>query len=365
GLLPAAPGRTGGQRSRDHPVRRLEHRAHGAGPEELAQQPEELGLPAQRACVAHEGLRRGRLGRRLPPAAPGRHRRELHVVEQPRPGMGEERRLAARLPDRDAGDRGEGEAFGDLHRAALLRSCAAHHRLRGARVKILVTGAAGFIGTALVRALAARHRQARVVAFDLVPPDVPEGAVPIVGDIGGPGVAASLVDRDTAQIFHLASLVSGGAEADFERGMRVNLDATRELLEAARRHGRAPTFVFASSIAVYGGDLPPVIGDDTPALPQLSYGAHKLACEILINDYSRRGFVDGRSLRLPTVMVRPGAANTAVSGWASAIVRESLAGRDCDCPVGPGTSMACVSLARTVEAFLHVADLPAAELGAQ
>ena len=232
-------------------------------------------------------------------------------------------------------------------------------------MKILVTGAAGFIGSALVRALATRRPGAPVVAFDLVPPEVPDGVVPLVGDIGEPGVAASLVDGDTAQVFHLASLVSGGAEADFERGMRVNLDATRELLEAARRHGKAPTFVFASSIAVYGGELPEVIGDDTPAAPQLSYGAQKLACEILIDDYSRRGFVDGRSLRLPTVMVRPGAANSAVSGWASAIVREPLAGLDCDCPVGPETSMACVSLARTVEAFLHVADLPAAALGAQ
>lgn len=231
-------------------------------------------------------------------------------------------------------------------------------------MKALVTGAAGFIGAALVRALRARHPQASVLAFDLVPPDGAQATATRVGDIGEPGVAAGLVDPDTTHVFHLASLVSGGAEADFERGMRVNLDATRELLEAARRAGGAPTFVFASSIAVYGGDLPDVIDDATPPSPRLSYGAHKLACEILINDYSRRGFIDGRSLRLPTVMVRPGAANTAVSGWASAIVREPLAGRDYDSPVGPGTSMACLSLARTVDAFLHAAALPGDALGA-
>ncbi|RPH66845.1 MAG: NAD-dependent epimerase/dehydratase family protein, partial [Burkholderiales bacterium] len=153
-------------------------------------------------------------------------------------------------------------------------------------------------------------------------------------------------------------------EADFERGMRINLDATRALLDAARRSGAAPRFVFASSIAVYGGALPEVVTDGTPPLPQLSYGAQKLVCEVMINDYSRRGFVDGRSLRLPTVMVRPGAANTAVSGWASAIVREPLAGRDYTCPVGPRTSMACMSLGRAVDAFIHAAELPADALGA-
>jgi len=228
-------------------------------------------------------------------------------------------------------------------------------------VKILVTGAAGFIGRALVHALSARHPQACVVAFDIVPPDATPHVM--VGDIADAQVAASLIDGDTTHVFHLASLVSGGAEADFERGTRINLDATRVLLEAARRLGRAPTFVFASSIAVYGGELPEIITDDTPPLPRLSYGAQKLVCEVLINDYTRRGFVDGRSLRLPTIMVRPGAANTAVSGWASAIIRETLAGRDYACPVGPQTRMACLSLKRTVEAFMHAAALPTDALG--
>ncbi len=227
-------------------------------------------------------------------------------------------------------------------------------------MKILVTGAAGFIGGVLVRTLSARDPQDRIVAFDIVPPDAPNA---IVGDIADPLVTANLIDASTTHVFHLASLVSGGAEADFERGTRINLDATRALLEAARHTGRAPIFVFASSIAVYGGELPEIITDDTPALPRLSYGAQKLVCEVLINDYTRRGYVDGRSLRLPTIMVRPGAANTAVSGWASAIIREPLAGRDYACPVGPHTRMACLSLKRTIEAFTHAAALPTDALG--
>ena len=141
------------------------------------------------------------------------------------------------------------------------------------------------------------------------------------------------------------------------------LDATRDLLEACRRAGHAPRFVFTSSIAVYGGELPDPVTDATPPSPRISYGAQKLVCEVLINDYTRRGYVDGRALRLPTVMVRPGTANTAVSGWASAIVREPLAGRDYVCPVRADTRMACLSLGRAIEALLHAAEVEPGALG--
>jgi nucleoside-diphosphate-sugar epimerase len=143
----------------------------------------------------------------------------------------------------------------------------------------------------------------------------------------------------------------------------VNLDATRDLLEACRLAGHCPKFVFASSIAVYGGVGE--IDDATPPAPRISYGAQKLVCEILIDDYTRRGYIDGRSLRLPTVMVRPGGANTAVSGWASAIIREPLAGRDYVCPVRPDTAMACISVNRVVESFIHASEIPAERLGAR
>jgi nucleoside-diphosphate-sugar epimerase len=143
----------------------------------------------------------------------------------------------------------------------------------------------------------------------------------------------------------------------------VNLDATRDLLEACRLAGHCPKFVFASSIAVYSGAE--VVTDETPPRPRLSYGAQKLIGEILIDDYTRRGYVDGRSLRLPTVMVRPGAANTGVSGWASAIIREPLAGRDYVCPVRPETRMVCISLGRVVESFFLAYELPGEELGSQ
>ena len=185
-------------------------------------------------------------------------------------------------------------------------------------MRILVTGAAGYIGSALARLLAARGHD--VVATDQSAP------APLIGNIAYPQFARSLVTGEIGAVFHLASLVSGGAEQNFELGTKVNLDATRDLLEACRLAGRRPKFLFASSIAVYSGVE--VVTDETPPRPRLSYGAQKLVCEVLIDDYTRRGYIDGRALRLPTVMVRPGSANTAVSGWASAIIREPLAGRD-------------------------------------
>ena len=215
-------------------------------------------------------------------------------------------------------------------------------------MRILVTGAAGYIGSALARFLASRNLE--VIATDQSAPAA------VIGNIAYPQFARSLVTADVGAVFHLASLVSGGAEQNFELGTKVNLDATRDLLEACRLAGHRPKFVFASSIAVYSGAE--VITDETPPRPRLSYGAQKLICEILIDDYTRRGYIDGRALRLPTVMVRPGGANTAVSGWASAIIREPLAGRDYVCPVRPETRMACISLGRVVESFFQYLNLP-------
>ena len=218
-------------------------------------------------------------------------------------------------------------------------------------MRILVTGAAGYIGSALVKALAGHE----VLATDQSAP------ASIIGNIAYPQFARSLVTPDIDAVFHLASLVSGGAEQNFELGTKVNLDATRDLLEACRLAGHCPKFIFASSIAVYGGVEE--ITDETPTAPRLSYGAQKLVCEILIDDYTRRGYVDGRALRLPAVLVRPGGPNTAVSGWSSAIIREPLARRDYVCPVQPDTRLACISLKKVVQSFIHAEQIPAERLG--
>jgi nucleoside-diphosphate-sugar epimerase len=183
----------------------------------------------------------------------------------------------------------------------------------------------------------------------------------VTGDLVDPALLERAVGADTGSIFHLAAVVSGQAEAEFETGMRVNLDATRALLERCRKLSRPPKFVFASSLAVFGGPLPDPVPDDAALAPQTSYGTQKAIGEMLVYDMTRKGFIDGRSLRLPTITVRPGKPNKAASSFASGIIREPLAGVDAICPVAHDTRV-WVSSPRTVIAnFIVGHEAPAAK----
>ena len=218
-------------------------------------------------------------------------------------------------------------------------------------MRIVITGGAGFLGNRLARAILARgsltdargmSRTVREVALlDLVaaPPIDDPRVSTIAGDLADSAVIARAVTSDTDSVFHLAAVVSGQAEADFDIGMRVNLDATRLLLERCRKLAAPPKFVFTSSLAVFGGPLPDPVPDDAPVTPQASYGAQKAMGEFMVYDMTRKGFIDGRSLRLPTVTVRPGKPNKAASSFASGIIREPLAGVDAICPVARTTKM--------------------------
>ena len=216
-------------------------------------------------------------------------------------------------------------------------------------MRVVITGAAGFLGSRIARALLERgtltdaRGNARgireLVLVDAVMPATHGDAR--VRAVHGSLDDAALVDRvitsDTDSLFHLAAVVSGQAEADFDIGMRVNVDATRLLLERCRACAAPPKVVFASSLAVFGGTLPDPVPDDAPVRPQSSYGTQKAIGELLVSDMSRKGFIDGRSLRLPTVVVRPGKPNKAASSFASGIIREPLAGILATCPVAPTT----------------------------
>jgi nucleoside-diphosphate-sugar epimerase len=185
----------------------------------------------------------------------------------------------------------------------------------------------------------------------------------VCGDIFDFETVGRLIDDGTDSIFHLAAVVSGQAEEDFDLGYRVNLDGIRHVLDAARALPRAPKVVFTSSIATYGGALPDVVTDETVQLPQTSYGITKVMGELLVQDYSRKGFIDGRSLRLPTVSVRTGLPNKAASTWASSMIREPLCGENAVCPVARETPMACMSPSKIVDALIHAHDLPAEAFG--
>lgn len=242
-------------------------------------------------------------------------------------------------------------------------------------MRLIITGGAGFLGMRLARTLLdrgtlqderGRDRQIdRIVLVDVVEPrtagDPRLSAV--TGDLSDPALLKRVMDAETASIFHLAAIVSGMAEADFDLGMRINVDATRGLLDACRAAGTRPRVVFTSSVAVYGGELPAVISDATALNPQTSYGVQKVIGELLIADYTRKGFVDGRSLRLPTISVRPGRANAAASSFASGIVREPLNGEDAVCPVGSDALMWLASPETAVASLIAAHNLPSAALG--
>jgi D-erythronate 2-dehydrogenase len=241
---------------------------------------------------------------------------------------------------------------------------------------VVITGGSGFLGTRLARALlsAGELRLAgggvetlsQLTLMDQVPTAADLAADPrvrvVVGDLAdvigpdGPGREA-LAEADV--VFHLAAAVSGECETDFDLGMHANLHATQTLLQACRELGRFPVVVFSSSLAVFGRSddhpLPPVIDDETLPNPQSSYGTQKFMCEQLLADFTRKGFLRGRAVRLLTVSVRPGRPNAAASGFLSGIIREPLAGHHATCPVDPGTEVALVSPKKAIEALVCAA----------
>lgn len=242
-------------------------------------------------------------------------------------------------------------------------------------MKILVIGAAGMVGRKLTAALLKAGQVggrdiSSLVLADIIEPGAPQADIPIAThalDLSAPEAAEKLIAARPELIFHLAAIVSGEAEADFEKGYRINLDGTRHLLEAIRLAGQqrhyAPRLVFTSSIAVFGEPLPAEIPDEFPLTPLTSYGTQKAICELLLADYSRRGFVDGVGIRLPTIVVRPGKPNKAASGFFSGIIREPLAGVVAVLPVDTSVRHWFASPRAAVSFLLHAAGMDTSSLG--
>jgi nucleoside-diphosphate-sugar epimerase len=235
-------------------------------------------------------------------------------------------------------------------------------------MKILVTGAAGFLGCRLIHSLLTGtpgfRRVTAIIAADTRRSPVEDPRVDCrVGTVVDRAFVDSLLDADVRVVYHLAAVLSGQSEAEFDTGMHVNVEGTRGLLEACRALGTAPRFVFSSTVAVFGGALPPVVSETLALRPQTSYGVGKAIAELMVGEYSRRGFIDGIACRLATVTVRSGKPNSALSSFVSGVIREPLAGIDTVCPV-PLETPIWVSSPRTVTANLvHAGSMDTAKLG--
>lgn len=245
-------------------------------------------------------------------------------------------------------------------------------------MKVVITGGGGFLGQGLARRISelgaligpsgVAEPVEEIVLFDhLCPAALPRVSDlrVIEGDIAQRDQVAKLIDRDDISVFHLASVVSGAGEQDFDLALRVNLEGGLNILEACRARQGTPRLVFASSIAVFGGAaMPERVSDATKQTPQTTYGATKAIGELLINDYSRKGYLDGRSARLPTIIIRPGRPNAAASSFASALFREPLNLVDYTLPVSPETAMPVLGIRAAVENLIKLHELPGAALGA-
>lgn len=238
-------------------------------------------------------------------------------------------------------------------------------------MKILIIGGAGLVGQKLARALAARGTLrgkdiGELVLADVVDPPSVEAGFPVrttTCDIADPVSVAATIGDDVDVIYLLAAIVSAHAEEDLDAGLSINMMGTLNVLERCRALGTCPVLVFTSSIAVYGGEVPDPILDETFLNPQGSYGAQKAIGELLLNDYSRRGLVDGRGFRLPTISVRPGKPNRAASGFMSSIFREPLGGQEAICPVEPDFPHFYLSPRRCIDNLILGTELPADALG--
>lgn len=236
---------------------------------------------------------------------------------------------------------------------------------------VLIIGGGGVVGQKLARALVARgvlrgQQIARLTLADIAapPPIVAAFPVPTVHcDIADPASVTNVVTADVDVIFLLAAIVSSHAEEDFDAGMNINLFGTYNVLERCRALETKPVVVFSSSIAVYGGEVPDPLGDNSQTNPQTSYGTQKAMGEMMINDFSRKGFIDGRAFRLPTISVRPGKPNRAASGFMSSILREPLNGQNAVCPVERGFLHYYLSPRKCVENLIKGAEFLTADLG--
>ena len=239
---------------------------------------------------------------------------------------------------------------------------------------VLIIGAAGMLGRKLTEQLAkegrlGEHPIARMTLHDVIEPASPKAASfaveTLASDFSAPGETEKLLTERPDVIFHLAAIVSAEAETDFDKGYRINLDGTRRLFEAVRQvgEGYAPRLVFTSSIAVFGAPFPDAIGDEFLTAPLTSYGAQKAIGELLLSDYSRRGFFDGVGIRLPTICVRPGTPNKAASGFFSNIIREPLKGEEAVLPVSDDVMHWHASPRSAVGFLVHAGAMDTARLG--